>query len=681
MSAVPDDPADPLLGTMIGDNYEIVRLIGRGGVGLVYLAHDLDGRQVVVKLLAPDSRSEDAIARFEREAKRLGSVRHPNIVEMLDSGHTSGRAYLVMEYLEGDLLSSYVSTHGRLTLHQFVPIAAQILKGLGHAHSRELMVRDIKPANIMLCQRKGRANFVKLLDFGLAKLLKDDTRVTEEHVLGTVGYLAPEAIRGEELDLRVDVYALGALFFYMLSGQLPFDGGDAEAMFYKTLHEEPPSMDDLLGPDHGIPRGLLALIRRCLHKDREERPADANALVEELIDVVPAALFRLPRAKPATKGVPRLLPPGAGNTGMMELVGPAAKSGPHPIVPRMDSAALVAVNSSLPAPEDPLPSQATLPASPEAPLASAPAAQNTGLGRTVAIGAVVAAVVALGLVFAWPSNDEDGVATAAVSGPAPSTRDQPAEKQPNPTARLEAAEALIGKQAFDEAALALDEVRAAVADAPSLRGRLDRADRNILIGRLLASAAAFEHKREDSAARSAYQDILAIDPAHSEARAGLARLVDTPAEPAAEDVTPTSFVIRSSPLANVIVDGKSQGTTPFSGELSEGEHRVRLTARGHRTWSGRITVQAAENDPLVVKLARKGSGASSKADPVPPDPAETGPAVEPATPTPPTKPEPTPATKPEPKPTPKPEPKSGGVFLPTPKSGDGQKGVFLPTKD
>src|SRR5690606_27732467 len=143
-----DPTNDPLVGQTLGDRYAIKKIIGRGGVGLVYLARDeLEPRDVVVKVLAPQwAEDDEALARFEREAKRLENLRHPNIVAMYDFGQEDRTAYLVMEYLQGELLSAYVDRNAALTLAQFVPIAAQILKGIGHAHSREMMVRDIKPA-------------------------------------------------------------------------------------------------------------------------------------------------------------------------------------------------------------------------------------------------------------------------------------------------------------------------------------------------------------------------------------------------------------------------------------------------------------------------------------------------------------------------------------------------------
>lgn len=323
-SGVLESGADPQPGDRIAGKYEIRRMIAQGGVGLVYLATVIDPKdggatEVVIKLLAKRWLADaDAVARFEREAKRLRSLEHPNIVSMLDYGVDHGRPYLVMEYIEGESLSDYLSARGRLSLREFVPIAAQVLKGMGHAHSRKMMIRDVKPSNIMLCQRKGRANFVKILDFGLAKFLEEESPLTEGYVLGTAGYLAPEALRGGQLDLRVDVYSIGVLFYHLLSGEMPFEADSTEAIFFKTLNEKPTDLRERLGRGHDVPEGLVKLIDSCLEKDPEQRPEDANLVVEALIDVVPAALFRLPLI--GARG-PNGAPLGVGNTGLIQLVG------------------------------------------------------------------------------------------------------------------------------------------------------------------------------------------------------------------------------------------------------------------------------------------------------------------------------------------------------------------------
>lgn len=318
-----------LVGRLIADRYRVLEVIGRGGMGIVFSATDEHGGpDVVIKFLAAEWTGDpDAAARFEREAKRLSALQHPNIVRMRDYGHDEGRAYLVLEFVRGQPLTQRLRTATRLSLSEFVPIAAQILKGVGHAHSRGVVLRDIKASNVMVCDRKGRSDFVVLLDFGLAKRLEGETPITREHVMGTAGYIAPEALSGGAAGLASDVYALGVLFWTMLRGAPPFEAADEAAVLYKTVHEPVPDLQQALGPDAEVPERLAKLIERCLSKSPDDRPKDANAIVEALIDAVPSRMFRLPR-------VPGVTPThrGEGNTGMIALTG-LNPSGKHTIVP------------------------------------------------------------------------------------------------------------------------------------------------------------------------------------------------------------------------------------------------------------------------------------------------------------------------------------------------------------
>ncbi|HVH98798.1 MAG TPA: serine/threonine-protein kinase, partial [Enhygromyxa sp.] len=300
-----DPRVDPLVGQTLGGKYTLEKLVGRGGMGHVYSATVTDAgessrRDVVVKMIAPPlAQQPQAMARFEREAKRLDGLRHSNIVEMYDYGREGGRAYIVMEWVDGELLSDYLARRGALSLADFVPIAAQVLKGVGHAHSRDLMIRDIKPSNVMLCERKGRANFVKIIDFGLAKMLEGDEDITKQHFIGTSGYLSPEQIKGLDIDLRVDVYALGVLFYQMLSGRMPFEAENDTTLLYKHVHDFPTPLSEVLPEVHEVPEELVHLIHDCLEKDPNDRPRDANEIVEKLIDCVPMSMFKLPPASPA----------------------------------------------------------------------------------------------------------------------------------------------------------------------------------------------------------------------------------------------------------------------------------------------------------------------------------------------------------------------------------------------
>ena len=226
---------------------------------------------------------------------------HPNVVKMYAHGRHGEAAYIVMEFLDGEPLRRYLNRHKALTFDEFIPIASQILAGVGYVHARETMLRDIKPPNIMLCERDGKANHVKLLDFGLAKLIEEENEITKAHVIGTAGYLAPEQIKGEPTDVRVDVYALGILFFIMLTGESPIVGENDGAILFNHVHGAPKSLRDLLPDGHSVPDSVVDLIHQCLEKDPEARPQDANEMAEILFETVHPSLFVLPDASPDTR--------------------------------------------------------------------------------------------------------------------------------------------------------------------------------------------------------------------------------------------------------------------------------------------------------------------------------------------------------------------------------------------
>jgi serine/threonine protein kinase len=294
---------DPLVGETLGGRYKIDRLIGRGGIGLVYLALDeVEGRKVVVKVLAPHwTDDDDAVARFDREALRMAKLDHPNVVRMYDHGHHGEQAYIVMEFLDGEPLRNYLNRKKTLGFEEFIPIASQVLAGAGYVHARNIMLRDIKPPNIMLCERDGKANHVKMLDFGLAKLMGEDDELTKAHVIGTAGYLSPEQIRGEKIDVRVDVYALGIMFFLMLTGESPIEGDNDAAVLFNHVHGDRRRLEELLPAGHRVPKELCALIHQCLSKNPDERPADANEMAEVLFESVHPSMFLLPAASDVTR--------------------------------------------------------------------------------------------------------------------------------------------------------------------------------------------------------------------------------------------------------------------------------------------------------------------------------------------------------------------------------------------
>ena len=297
-------PSNPWVGKTLTERYTIRRLIGRGGMGLVHLARDQErDRDVVIKMLAPHWADDaHAVARFEREGRRLAQLSHPNIVEMYDLGWEDDQSFIVMEYIHGEPLRHYLSRRGPLSLRDFAVLADQILAGVAYAHEQSMMLRDIKPSNIMLCERDDEANVVKMLDFGLAKLVDgDDVEVTKANVIGTAGYLAPEQIKGESADVRVDVYALGILFFVMLTGKSPILGENDGAVLYNHVHGAPLRLEKVLPEGHDIFEGVIELVHQCIEKNPSRRPADGGAVREALRRCLPAAMFELPPATEQTR--------------------------------------------------------------------------------------------------------------------------------------------------------------------------------------------------------------------------------------------------------------------------------------------------------------------------------------------------------------------------------------------
>jgi serine/threonine protein kinase len=279
------DPSDPMVGRTMAGRYLIEARIGRGGMGLVYRARQVGlERDVVIKVLAAEAiDAGSAHERFVREAQALSMLNHPNIVSIYDFGQDRGQSYIVMEYVDGVRLDTLIREFGHLPLDVFTPIARQMLEALGDAHEMGLMHRDLKPSNVLLTRKREYPYYVKVLDFGLAKMLEDDSKLTGHNALvGSMAYLSPEQILGHAIDQRVDVYALGVLFYTMLSGSKPFVG-DQTAVLYKHVHAAPPPLHERLPAGHDVPAALAALIERCLAKDPAKRPAHADDLLDELL--------------------------------------------------------------------------------------------------------------------------------------------------------------------------------------------------------------------------------------------------------------------------------------------------------------------------------------------------------------------------------------------------------------
>jgi serine/threonine protein kinase len=263
------------VGKTIG-NYKVTAKLGEGGMGVVYLAeHPVIGKKVAMKAIHPQlSRNAEVVSRFVVEAKSVNQIGHEHIVDIADFGTTSeGEFYFVMEYLQGEALSERLKREGRLAPSRALNIAAQIADALAASHAQGIIHRDLKPENIFLISRSGSRDFVKVLDFGLAKLTQTEEKISHKtragSVMGTPYYMSPEQGEGKaEIDHRADIYSLGVLLFEMLSGKVPFGGEGYGEIIIKHVTMAPPSVRSVV-PE--LPAALDNILYRALAKDRAQR--------------------------------------------------------------------------------------------------------------------------------------------------------------------------------------------------------------------------------------------------------------------------------------------------------------------------------------------------------------------------------------------------------------------------
>jgi eukaryotic-like serine/threonine-protein kinase len=270
--------AGPGVGTVLDQAYQLTRLVFEGGMSTVYEALQLKlKRRVAVKImLAELAENPELVARFRREVKITAKLAHPNVVQLLDFGSTPwGQAYLVTEYLEGEDLEQRMERLGRLPLATAAHIIGQIASALAAIHRKGVIHRDLKPGNVLLVPLDGTTDFVKLVDFGISKLLTSSTQLTRPAtVLGTPEYMAPEQAlaRHEEIDHRTDQWALACTAWRMLSGRAPFSGLDVEDTLRRIVDHDPPSL--LESAPH-----LTVEVDRVLRRGLAKRPTQRFANV------------------------------------------------------------------------------------------------------------------------------------------------------------------------------------------------------------------------------------------------------------------------------------------------------------------------------------------------------------------------------------------------------------------
>jgi eukaryotic-like serine/threonine-protein kinase len=236
---------DPLIGTVVGDRYFIERRLGQGGMGVVYLAeHVRIGRKCAIKVLRPEHLDDpDAVTRFQREAANLSRVNHPNIAGLFDYGESAGRLlYLAMEYVDGEALVSVLNREGPLPPGRVAGIVAQTSAALRAAHELGIVHRDLKPENIIVGRGPNDTEIVKVVDFGIARAVKETAqRVTMTGaIVGTLAYMSPEQISGEDVDSRSDLYSLALVTYVLLTGKLPFKSDTAEDIARRCVERPAP---------------------------------------------------------------------------------------------------------------------------------------------------------------------------------------------------------------------------------------------------------------------------------------------------------------------------------------------------------------------------------------------------------------------------------------------------------
>jgi serine/threonine-protein kinase len=293
-------------GTVLQNTYRVLRPIGRGGMGQVYeVAHARLAGRYALKLLTHEAAADaEFLQRFKREAEIVSALRHPNIVQVIDFDRGSdGRPYLVMELLDGEDLAARIGRAGPLPLSRVTTIISQIAAALEAAHARGVIHRDLKPENVLLlAATDGSGDFVKLVDFGISKVKNASLRLTQERMmLGTPHYMSPEQARSQDVDERADQFALAAIAYELLSGELAFAGDNVAAVVYQVVHGEPPRLAD---PGGWITPAVDGVLRQGLAKRSQDRFASvadfARALTEAARDVGDDVALSKPRPASAT---------------------------------------------------------------------------------------------------------------------------------------------------------------------------------------------------------------------------------------------------------------------------------------------------------------------------------------------------------------------------------------------
>ena len=268
---------DKNIGKKLDGRFEILRLIGTGGMADVYKAHDiLEDKIVAVKILKKEfAENEEFLRRFRNESRAIAVLSHPNIVKVIDVSFSNKMQYIVMEYIDGITLKDYLETEKVLDWNTASYFMLQILRALGHAHDMGIVHRDVKPQNIMILSD----GTIKVMDFGIAKFAREEGLTTTAQAIGSVHYISPEQARSDATDEKSDIYSAGIVFYEMLTGQKPFDNENpiSVALMHMQARAKKPSD---VNPD--VPKGLEEIILKAIEKEPSDRYLSASVMINDI---------------------------------------------------------------------------------------------------------------------------------------------------------------------------------------------------------------------------------------------------------------------------------------------------------------------------------------------------------------------------------------------------------------
>jgi serine/threonine-protein kinase len=558
------DCTSATLPLLIDGRYRLLGVVGRGGMGVVLRAKQVSAeRDVAIKLLETTDGAH--VQRFHREVQVTSRLEHPHAIRVYDNGTSEGHPYLVMELLRGHDLEQEIRTKGPIPLERAVPIALQALKALHAAHIQGIVHRDIKPANIYLHQGQDGQEVVKVMDFGIAALLEPDERklTVEGQLFGTPAYMSPEQLRGDTVDGRADVYAVGLVFHEMLTGVSHFAKDTPMKAAMRQLNESLPSLP-AARPDLAHRKDVEAAILAMTAKDVQGRPATAQEAAQKLMSLLPSGATASLPAFPSAQGVAR-----ESHVATIAMMRPPLGAAPLPSNP-----------GAPPVSSPPSPGGPGAPASAGGPPQKPPT--KTGRGTQLILGVLAAAVVGAGagVVVLLQGEDPEVAYPEVDGGPA--------------AAALEGIPGAV-------LAVALDATAGVIPDAAAL-GAPDAA--------AVAALAAV-----DGAVVDADGGMAGVLAAAANLDGGPATLADAgeTRPPAGNAAAAAAVLLVKSvpPGASVFVDGEKKGETPLAIPRAEKPVKIRLEKASYVPAEKEIPPERTE--PLVFLLQLDIGGANKGA--------------------------------------------------------------------